>query len=272
MGYREVEEEKLKQEAIATSGVAIQQSFPMERAVCVRRVELTERDLKILSFILDMKFARVTDVFQKFFKTTLNAEEAKSEAWAKKRLQQLVQARFLRVTYSHLDSERYFTTTLKAYNALATVDPEKVLTKPVRGFDHRTLFHDRVVIEFRLEIERTHGEVHWISDRRLKSQLAAVYGLTTLNIPDGIYQLPTGEVVAFELEIAQKARRRYRDKIEQYVDLIRSRKNQPGMFRRVYFVCFKESVEKVLKDESRMFGDLIHVERRSFTSKFGGVL
>ncbi|MBX3018783.1 MAG: hypothetical protein KF767_12900 [Bdellovibrionaceae bacterium] len=258
--------------AMATFGEAVQQSFPIEKESAVRRVELTERDLAVLEFILEMKFARVRDVFQKFFKTTLSAEEAKSEAWAKKRLHQLVQARFLRVTYSHLDSERYFTTTLKAFNALATMSPMRSLAKPVRGFDHRTLLHDRVVIEFRLNIERQFGEVHWISDRRLKSEAAADYGLNSANVPDGIYTLPGGEVVAFELEIAQKARRRYRDKIENYVELIRERRGQPGMFRRVYFLCLKETVEKALREESRMYGDLIQIERRSFTSRFGGVL
>lgn len=183
-------------EAMTTSGEAVQQSFPMMRDAGARRVELTERDLGVLEFILEMKFARVRDVFQKFFKTTLSAEEAKSEAWAKKRLHQLVQARFLRVTYSHLDSERYFTTTLKAYNALATTSPSRTMTKPARGFDHRTLLHDRLVIDFRLELELSLGEVHWISDRRLKSQAAADYGLNSANVPDGIYRMPNSDVVA----------------------------------------------------------------------------
>lgn len=223
-------------------------------------MELTERDLKIFEFILDMKFARVTDIFSKFFKVTLAASDAKSEAWAKKRLFQLEQARFLRSTYSHLDSNRYFTTTLKAYHALANTYPERALTKPVKGFDQRTLAHDRLVIDWRLNAERQLEVCDWISDRRLRSHAAGSFGLTASNVPDGIFKLPSGKVIAFELEIAQKARNRYRDKIEHYVRIMRERREDPSMFSRVYFHCLKPSVAKILKDESNMYGDLFQVD------------
>lgn len=244
------------------------------KAILERKVELTERDFGIFEFILDMKFARVSDIFTKFFSKTLAAEDAKSEAWAKKRLFQLEQARFLRSTYSNMDSEKYFTTTLKAYHALSNMYPERTLTKPIKGFDQRTLTHDRLVIDWRLDCERKLGAVDWISDRRLKSHVAHAFGLSSTNVPDGIYRLPSGEIVAFELEIAQKARVRYRDKIEQYVRLIRERREDPQMFKRVCFLCLKSTVAKILKDEANMYGDLIVVEMAdpSFVSKKGGLL
>ena len=162
-----------------------QLSFPKKEIVKVRRVEVTDRDLKIFEFILDMKFARIEDVFEKFFKKTISSELSKSEAWAKKRLSQLEQAKFLRSTFSHLDSERYFWTTLKAYHALANVYPGRVITKPSAGLDHRTLTHDRLVLGSRLQFERECGDVDWISDRRLKLGIESSFGLSAAYVPDG---------------------------------------------------------------------------------------
>lgn len=96
------------------------------------------------------------------------------------------------------------------------------------------------------------------------------FGLSASNVPDGIFRLPGGEVVAFELEIAQKARVRYRDKIEHYVRLMRERRNDPKMFSQVRFFCSKPTVLKVLQDESNMYGDLIRVELLISSSGFKG--
>ncbi len=60
------------------------------------RVELVARDLEILEFILDMKFAGGSEVFTKFFSRVGNDQEATSTKWAKKRLMQLERGGFLR--------------------------------------------------------------------------------------------------------------------------------------------------------------------------------
>lgn len=226
----------------------------------LRRVELGDRDLRIIEFILDMKFARSADIFQKFFRKTLSAEDAKSQAWAKKRLFQLEQARYLTSTYSPLRSDRYFTATLKGYNALANVYPERGFTKPVRGIDIRTLAHDCIVLESRLAYESDLGIIDWISDRRLRSDLASSFGLTAAHVPDGIYRSPAGALVAFEVEIAQKAKSRYRDKLEHYVRVMRARRDDPQMFKQVHYLCLKPTVAKILTEESNMYGSLIKVE------------
>lgn len=268
--------EKMEQGQFGGFGGVIESGFKKEsiqktKVNLARKVELTERDFGIFEFILDMKFARVSDVFTKFFKKTLSAEDAKSEAWAKKRLFQLEQAQFLKSTYSNLGADRYFTVTRKGHLALANVFPERCLTKPIRGFDSRTLTHDCLLIDCRLAYEKNENVTDWISDRQLRTYSARDFGLTSLHVPDAIYKMRDGTRVAFELEIARKSKVRYREKIEKYVSLIRERRSDPRMFKMVRYLCTNISVAEILKSESDYYGDLISVETADFVSMSKGV-
>ncbi len=78
-------------------------------------------------------------------------------------------------------------------------------------------------------------------------------------IPDAIYVDPAGVRVAFELEIAVKAKSRYQEKIKKYVQLMRSSNPQQKVFDRVQFVCAKDAVAKFLIKETRIYGDLFQI-------------
>lgn len=223
------------------------------------KVVLTERDFEILEFIMDMKFAGVEEVFERFFKITMSKESAKSTEWARKRLCQLEKANFLKSVRSFSESTRYYVTTFKAYYALTQFNPEKFVSKPSGGFDQRTFLHDRGVLRARLYLESLRLVNSWLSDRKLKSSTELVGGLSVQYIPDAIYVTPTGVRVAFELEIAVKAKSRYQDKIKKYVQLMRSTNVQHKVFDRIQFVCAKETVAKFLVKETRIYGELFEV-------------
>ena len=89
---------------LAMSGI-----FPeiTEKRTSAKNIVLTVRDFEILEFIMDMKFAGVEEVFEKFFKITLANESAKSSEWARKRLCQLEKANFLKSARSFSESTRY---------------------------------------------------------------------------------------------------------------------------------------------------------------------
>ncbi len=105
-----------------------------ERKVSFKNVSLTSRDLEVIEFIVDMKFASVEDVFHKFFKVTLKDESALSDLWARKRLLQLEQGKFLKAKKVQTEKSLYYMATFKGYYALANVHPEKAFTKPVYLF------------------------------------------------------------------------------------------------------------------------------------------
>lgn len=230
-----------------------------EKRTSAKNIVLTERDFEILEFIMDMKFAGIEEVFEKFFKITMSNESAKSSEWARKRLCQLEKANFLKSVRSFSENTRYYVTTFKAYYALTQFNPEKFVSKPSGGFDQRTFLHDRGVLRARLHLESLRLVKLWLSDRKLKSSTELAGGLQVQYIPDAIYVTPVGVRVAFELEIAVKTKSRYQDKIKKYVQLMRSVNMQHKVFDRVQFVCAKDTVAKFLAKETRIYGELFEV-------------
>jgi len=225
-----------------------------DRKLNSKNVELTNRDLEIIEFIIEMKFAAIEDVFERFFKVTQNQSVAKSDLWTRKRLLQLEQGKFLKAHKLHQEKTTFYTATSKAYYALSNIFPEKLICKPSLSIDTRTYGHDKTVLKFRLALESRLKVTNWLSDRKLRSFPDLTGGLSGVYVPDGIYTLPGGESIAFELEIARKAKSRYGEKIRKYLSLLRSSDTTKKKFECVVFVCAKESVRDQLVKETRIYG------------------
>lgn len=235
-------------------------SFKPEKKIISKNVILTSRDLEVIEFVIDMKFVSVTDVFEKFFKMTLSGEEAKGDFWTRKRLFQLEQGGFLKSHKVHTEKTNYYTATFKGYYSLAGMHPEKFFTKPVGGFDFRTFSHDKLVLKCRLDLEKCLKVTSWLSDRKLKAQPDLSGGLTSSQVPDGIYILKDGQRVAFELEIARKAKARYTEKIKKYVQVLRSHDLTRKKFDVVQYICTKDDVFDLLVKETRIYGNLFKIQ------------
>ncbi len=230
------------------------------RKINSKTLSLTTRDLEIIEFIIDMKFAAIEDVFEKFFKVTQDQMPAKSNLWARKRLLQLEQGKFLKAHKLHQEKTTFYTATFKGYYAVSNICPEKTLCKPIGGFDSRTYGHDKTVLKCRLALETQWNVTNWVSDRKLKSFPDFAGGLSNQYVPDGIFTTPSGEKVAFELEIARKAKSRYQDKIRKYVSHMRSSDATSRKFESVLFVCPKQTVCDLLIKETRIYNKLFKVK------------
>jgi hypothetical protein len=232
-----------------------------------KRIELTNRDFEIIEFILDMKFASVEEVFIKFFSITRENENAKSLAWAKKRLYQLEHAKFLNAVYNYSNSVRYYTATYKGYYALVNFKPELMLAKPTGGFDQRTFEHDKTVLKARILLEKEKKVTSWLSDRRLKATPDFMPNLALGYFPDAIYLDASGRKVALEVEIAVKAKSRYLDKIKRYLSVMRNLDPNSAGFEKCLYVCSKKSVANNIKYQTGIYGDLFEVQ--TFDEFFG---
>lgn len=224
------------------------------------QIELVERDLKVLDFILDMKFAGRQEVFERFFSTVHGGSvKSTSEEWTRKRLRQLVHSGFLRHEVGLQGGPGVYLATFKSYYALQAVDPSIERPKPTGGLDLRTFMHDRELLALRMDYERKHRDVAWISDRRLKQGLDAQYGIFGSDVPDALVMLPDLGRVALELEIAMKSRARYRAKIARFVRLIRESRTQSDGLRKVIYHCYRKPVFEVLKAETRIYSGLFEI-------------
>ncbi len=223
-----------------------------------RSVILSDRDLTILEFLLDMKFASLKDIFERFFAFTLTGEPARSNEWAIRRLQQLEKAKFVKSAHSFSERRRYYIATVKAYRAVSDRKPIDFVSKPLQTIDLKTFLHDKMVLESRIILENQRAATCWISDRKLRSSTELAGGLSKKYIPDGIYTEDNIKT-AIEIEISVKSKVRYQDKIKKYVQHMRAADVKHKTFDRVLFVCAKDKVFEILKSETKIYGSLFEV-------------
>ena len=251
--------ETIRLDESSSSRLREEQLSFFKRSFKRNRVELVARDLEILEFILDMKFAGGSEVFTKFFSRVANDQDSTSTKWAKKRLMQLERGGFLRSAIGIGVREKVYFATFKAFYAVSTVSPERQFPKPTGGLDLRTFAHDRELLLLRMAYESQLGEVDWVSDRRLKQGFATDLGLSGVYVPDALVAMPAIGRVAIELEIAMKSQSRYRDKVSRYVRLIREGRDKPLGLRKVIFHVLRKPVFEVLKRECDIYQGMFEV-------------
>jgi hypothetical protein len=228
-----------------------------------RAVVLVERDLDIIQFILDMKFASIQNIFEKFYKVTKFGVKTKDHQWATKRLRALEKAGYLKGIYSFSLRDKFYLVTMRGYSAVARAKPEEVILKPNMVIDHRIFDHDRYVLMARIELENRKAATSWISDKRLRANQELAGGLSLNNVPDGIFINPSGERIAFEFELGQKSLKDYLEKIKKYVLMMRSDSHKVRVFERVIFVCAKLGAYNLLVRETKIYGELFEIQKMS---------
>lgn len=226
-------------------------------------VEVTERDLKVLNFILEMKFSSAEEVYLSFFEKTYSGQAARNIGWAKKRLLQLERGGYLKSVYLASRTRRFYVATRKAFLLLSDKFPSKNFSAYQNSIDSRFFNHDWLVLKSRLQIESLHPGVTWISEKQIKRSPEFAFGLRGNHAPDGLYVLPNGQMFAFEMEIAQKGSRIYREKIRRYVSLLRDEKNRALGFKGVHYVVARPTAEAILRYESRIFTEYFKIESLS---------
>jgi hypothetical protein len=122
-------------------------------------------------------------------------------------------------------------------------------------------------MQSRLLLEEREGATEWQSDRQLKSTYFDYFQSRKSRdfCPDGVFKTPDGKLIAFEYEAAQKSKKRYDNKMGQYVycvrpELRRFRDEMPGpKYDHVRFVCEKPLIAKYLRG-STMFKEIFTIE------------
>lgn len=225
--------------------------------------KLNAKDAKILEFCSQMKFASHAAIYNRFFKITLTGQISKSDWYAKERLALLVLHGYLKPNESFTTQTKYYTTTIKGYQAAQMVMPFRELTKPIQGFDLRTFIHDRELMVLRNEMEESKEIESWLSDRRLRMGIAGDFNFSSEFIPDAVVKRPNGDLEAIEVEIAYKSRPRYQAKIQFFKELMRGPVSNKTRIAKVIYVCMRPTVFKALEDECRRYGDMLSVIQRA---------
>lgn len=222
-------------------------------------VVVTQRDLEVLRYVLEMKFASSDELFFRFFETRPSGEKATSQEFMRRRLIELEEVGLLKRERLDFYAGVHFLATKTARHLLQQAFPSQYFLKPISKVNGVHFLHDSMVARCRREFELSLGITEWISDHSLKSLSPKLFGLESRFSPDGVYRLPSGERVAFELEIARKRTVLYEEKIFRFVKAIREGRDNTNMFTQVHFRCVDPWVAKCLKKMTSMYGPIFEV-------------
>lgn len=242
-----------------TDGVLEIRIGEFEMIEVVKRDEgiwVQKRDLEILRFCLEMKFADVESLNQVFF-------DAKSQDMfaARKRIQKLEAVGFLRsVSLLSGTAKKFYLTTLKGHRELLKVATSGVIPNPVSKLSVVTFEHDLGVLKSRLELEKQGRASNWRSEKLLKSQAEAVTGRLQRDfMPDGIFASKHGKVCAFEYENKPKSEKQLREKVFRLNALMTEK---DPVFEACLFMASTENLKSKIKKMTDLIPNKFVVQSR----------
>jgi hypothetical protein len=218
-------------------------------------IQLTERDLDILAFLLEMKFATVKELQHKFFRKLKDGKLSSSEWYARERMRLLWKNGLVETVRFRYTDYKYFIATELAFEILeGNIERAGRIARPIRQIDIRTFEHDAMLMKLRLYLEDTESVRNWKSERVIKRDLFFQGNLARDYVPDAVFMNESGDTVAYELERTMKSKRDYREKINKYLRIVRKQVvGSPLIFDRVRFVCASSRILEALKSEARIF-------------------
>ncbi len=150
---------------------------------------LTERDFKVLEYIVDMKFATVADLYQKFFRRYKEENPKNPDLYTRERLLILRKHQLVKVERHAFDFRNFYLVTAKGVNCLEAKYPERMWPRPLTRIDIRTFEHDKVVNSLRLHLEEKYKVTNWWSERVLNADRSLTLGMSKDYLPDAIYAI-----------------------------------------------------------------------------------
>ncbi len=223
------------------AGIRIEEFLMMEVVKKEEGIWVQKRDLEILRFCLEMKFADVESLNQVFFDA-----ESQDMFAARKRIQKLESVGFLKsVSLLSGTAKKFYLTTPKSHRELAKVSDSRTLPSPVSKLSVVTFEHDLGVLKSRLELEKQGRASNWRSEKLLKSQAEAATGRLQRDfMPDAIFTSKQGRVCAFEYENKPKSETKLREKVFRLKALM---EQTDPVFEACLFIASTESLKTKIK-------------------------
>lgn len=222
---------------------------------------LTKRDLSVLHFVFQMRFASSMQIMKACFAETLLGKTRSSDLYIKRRLAQLVAGNFLSCGRPpSIKTQKYYYRITRLglsvlQGDLVTYEITKVPEIKFSNFDH-----DSHVIDCRISLEKQGRATEWTPEFEIKARYNAFADLPAKYIPDALFINKLGELTALEMEISRKAKVRYEDKIQKYVSIVRSHFNEEIKFKRVLYVAKHKDVFNLLSEMTRIHADIFRIE------------
>lgn len=212
---------------------------------------LTDRDVEILAFLLDQKFASLEQIYFKFFDTRAQVTDPlpKGLHVTRQRMAVLRRAGLISTERVYSESRSLYLLTQSGFQLFRSRRPHDAFAQPMKSVDFRNYEHDTKVNDCRIAIERTGKVIKWIPERRLRMEgFESEFSFRSLPrelVPDGIFISSKGERIAFEIETTYRKKSRYEDKRDAFFSVMIG-ENQ--LIHRVFWVGFTDRIYSDLKE------------------------
>jgi hypothetical protein len=212
-----------------------------------------------LKYLFEMKVADADLIADASFKNRLDGAAWPCDKNIKRRLRLLCNEKLILAQRMPFSPEHYYTLASKGMKLLQAAG---FLANPkIRKLRPSELSHDLIVAKLRNQMMESGIATEWVSEVLIRERFNFFKSVRL--IPDALYRNAEGQWVALEFERARKDKRRYDEKLQNLVRLIRSRYKEEITFHKVHVVCEFEYVQKQIEDIAYIYQPLVHVELRS---------
>jgi hypothetical protein len=179
---------------------------------------LTLRDIEILGFLLDQKFASLEQLYFRFFDVREKVTDPLPSNLfvTRQRLQILRRAGLVSTERVYSEAKSLYLLTAQGFQVFQSKRPHDAYATAIRQIDFRNYEHDTKVNDCRIAIERTGKIMKWVSERKIRMKgFESQFSNSELPdeiVPDGIFISSKGERIAFEIEVSPRKKARYLDK------------------------------------------------------------
>lgn len=172
---------------------------------------LTDRDVAILKFIWEQKFASLEMLYFAFFDRRGSLSEAlPKNLWVtRQRVALLRKLGFLESVRVYVEPQALYCLTFDGYQILRNREELIQEVQPLRSIDFRYFEHDRRISMCRVALQRSGKAKEWYPDRLIRRSKSfphekGFYPLPTSILPDAIFLNQNGDRIALELELTPK--------------------------------------------------------------------
>ncbi len=206
---------------------------------------LMGRDVEILGFLLDQKFASLEQLYFRFFDVREKVTDPLPPGLhvTRQRLQVLKRAGLITSQRVFSEARSLYLLTSRGFQIFRSRWPHEAFASAVRSVDFRNYDHDTKVNDCRIAIERTGKVMKWLPERRLRMKgFESEFSFSELPqelVPDGIFISSRGERIAFEIETTPRKKARYEEKRDAFLGVMRG---PEPLLHRVFWVGFTDQV------------------------------
>lgn len=212
---------------------------------------LTERDVELLGFLLDQKFASLEQIYFRFFdvRKAVTDPLPSNLFVTRQRLQILKRAGLVTSQRVFSEAKSLYLLTQLGFQIFRGRRPHDAFAQPTREVDFRNYEHDTKVNDCRIAIEKTGKVMKWLPERRLRSQgfesEFSFHELPKELVPDGLFVSSKGERIAFEIETTPRKKSRYEEKLDGFLSVMGGKN---PLIHRVFWVGFTDRVFSDIKE------------------------